>query len=191
MEELYRKATTNPISGGQNTRVLDQVVKDFTKGYVAQIDIDNFKELNDIHGHDYGDRVLKELYNFLYSNLRSKNSSIETEKRQEKIGEFSDMEVIHEHGEEFKILLQVGEKAIAYSIMERLRKGFFNYTRDTKTIFIFPVTFSAGLSYYNKQEKTIEQAFKEADKAMYEAKEMKNKTCIYRLPAHEQLELGL
>lgn len=182
-------ALTNPVTNGNNPLVLEQLIGQIDRCYVVQIDIDNFKGLNDTKGHAYGDLVLKELYEFLESNMRQAGikQKQEIEKRKMRI-KLSD--VIHEHGEEFKILLYADNEKDAYDVVERLRYGFFEFTMNTKDIFEFPVTFSAGISYYDKNRKTKKQAFEEADKAMYEAKNTgKNKTVIYKPKPYEQLEL--
>lgn len=114
------------------------------------LDLDNFKQLNDVHGHQVGDDALVFLANTIKKNIRPED-------------------IISRYGgEEFAILLPstMIEKAISIStrILRNLTKEFFLH--DNKRLLI---TFSAGVAQLRPGESQ-ESFFKRADDAMYRAK---------------------
>ena len=56
----YRMAFVDALSGLPNRRALDETLARLSGEYaIAMVDIDHFKQFNDTHGHDAGDRVLQ------------------------------------------------------------------------------------------------------------------------------------
>lgn len=110
-------------------------------------DVDDFKQINDIHGHDRGDAVLRDIAYELRKRLRS-------------------FELIYRlGGEEFLILLPgIGRRA-GLNIAERLRAAV-ERTRPTGV----RTTISLGLSTARGGEIDYDTLFKAADRALYEAK---------------------
>jgi len=129
---------------------------------LLMIDIDNFKTLNDIFGHQVGDVTVKEIANII------KNSSKETDF------------VCRYGGEEFSVILPQTNKQQAQIIAEKMRqkieKNFFGKELIEKN---FKITVSIGVaSLENKPPSTKEALIATADKAMYKAKNAgKNRTC--------------
>jgi diguanylate cyclase len=126
---------------------------------VAMLDIDNFKKLNDTHGHLVGDEALIHLVRTAKEELRATDI----------IGRMG--------GEEFMIMLPNTAQADAVSVVERLQraltKKFFLNNNDRILI-----TFSAGVAVYEAGESQ-ESIMDRADKALYEAKHTgKNRVCI-------------
>jgi GGDEF domain-containing protein len=78
-EEMRQLAETDPLTGVYNRRALMEKLEqemDRAARYAARltalmIDIDNFKQINDTHGHLVGDVVLKQLATLLRRELRS------------------------------------------------------------------------------------------------------------------------
>lgn len=60
-EELRWRALTDPLTGLGNRRALQHAASLWPSGYVAMIDVDSFKALNDRYGHGRGDAVLRAL----------------------------------------------------------------------------------------------------------------------------------
>lgn len=166
LDELFLKSTTSSVSGGRNLEYLESIKEGIDECYILEIDIDNFKDVNDKMGHDYGNKVLKLLYDYLDDNVRKRSKKRKGD-------------VIHKHGEEYRVILFSNSLRGAEIVANRLREGFTKYTRR-RGEFRKQHTFSGGLSYYKKGEKTLEQACEEADKALLKAKETgKNKVVVY------------
>lgn len=125
------------------------------------IDIDKFKEINDTYGHQTGDYVIKTIAKILKSSTRI-------------------TDILSRYGgEEFAILLPETNEEGAYEVAERLRKIVetydFNYSGKK-----LKVTVSIGVaSYDGKRRSKPETIIKEADTALYEAKNLgRNRTVI-------------
>lgn len=73
---LFEKATTDQMTGVLNKMSTKEVVVDFLKKYyeesniILMIDIDNFKNINDMYGHDVGDQVIISICNIIKSSFR-------------------------------------------------------------------------------------------------------------------------
>lgn len=120
---------------------------------LMMIDIDNFKQLNDTHGHQNGDLVLKEIANLLKDSSRNNDYAC-------RYG-----------GEEFSIILtdtsQDQSVIIAERIRERIEK---NQWSKLKLKFPVTLTVSIGIATFPHDSKTKEGLITKADKAMYVAK---------------------
>jgi len=118
---------------------------------LIMLDIDNFKKLNDAHGHEVGDEALIHLARVVRHHLRP----------QDVLARYG--------GEEFVILLPETGKADAYNTLTRLQRELtreFFMTDHQKIV----ITFSAGVTLVNAGE-SMQPALNRADKAMYQAKQ--------------------
>ncbi len=118
---------------------------------VALLDIDNFKKLNDTHGHDAGDMALVHLTTLVRENLRPTDT------------------VARLGGEEFIILYPESTLEAATAALVRLQRQLTKrlfLANDSKIL----ITFSAGLSVWLPGEP-MDAVIKRADDAMYEAKQ--------------------
>jgi len=156
MSELVRE---DQLTGSLNRRGMDDIFereadradRRNTALCIAMLDLDNFKKLNDTHGHAAGDEALVHLVRIVKQTLRSIDM----------IARFG--------GEEFVIIMpetEIEEAAQAMTRVQReLTKHFF--TSDEKRLFI---TFSAGVALRGPRESQ-DALIKRADKAMYAAKQ--------------------
>ena len=129
------------------------------------IDIDFFKKVNDTYGHASGDTVLRTVAAIIKEHLRE-----------------SDIPARY-GGEEFAVLLPYTHIEEAQIVGERLRKAVeeTSIPIDKKNI---NVTISMGLAEF-EPTLTGEELFKNADKALYEAKESgRNRVCIEKNAKH-------
>jgi diguanylate cyclase (GGDEF)-like protein len=114
---------------------------------IILIDIDHFKQVNDIHGHNTGDAVLIFMAQILKENVR--NSDV--------LGRWG--------GEEFLIILPKRNAQQAFELAEKIRK--------TVELAKFPVvihkTISVGVTQYCPDDSVIE-LIERADRGLYEAK---------------------
>ncbi|WP_321311871.1 ammonium transporter [Halarcobacter sp.] len=151
-KNLHKKAFFDTLTKVLNRAGLfERINKNFlSKEYcVAIIDIDKFKSINDTFGHDIGDSVLKELSSLISSKVRT------------------DDLFARWGGEEFVLILDTNNLAIAQSISEKIRKEVesFHFTK------VKNVTVSMGVSSFRNNEQEFDDVLKNADKALYEAKE--------------------
>ena len=131
---------------------------------VAVIDFDRFKKVNDLHGHDAGDAVLREVANLLRSSVRG-----------------SDVAARY-GGEEFTLLLPDATAAVAEERAEKLR-------RDLQELSIpygshaLNITASFGVAEHAGNVIDASGLMKCADAAVYGAKEAgRNKGVVDREP---------
>lgn len=117
------------------------------------MDIDYFKQVNDTHGHDIGDEVLKEFAARIAANTRGIDLAC-------RYG-----------GEEFVVAMPDTDMTFAYNIAERLRQSI-----ETTPIKIsrapgqLNITISIGIAKAEGASDTAEQLLHRADQALYRAK---------------------
>ena len=116
---------------------------------VAMIDVDYFKRINDTHGHDAGDQVLRKLGELLGAATR--------------MGDF----VARFGGEEFVLLLGDTSSAMAVDICERVQRSVQDH--DWQALVPGGVTVSIGLAQARRGEEAA-ALLRRADAAMYRAK---------------------
>jgi two-component system cell cycle response regulator len=119
---------------------------------VLMIDIDHFKEVNDAHGHQAGDHVLKEIARRLRDALRTVDS----------LGRYG--------GEEFLVVLPHTGEEESRQTAERLRQAIADRPFHAAG-HEFPLTVSIGVASYPSTAETPDALIREADAALYRAKE--------------------
>jgi two-component system, cell cycle response regulator len=154
-------AITDQLTGLHNRRYmsrhLDNLIAQSRKtgktlAFVI-MDIDFFKSVNDVHGHDIGDEVLQEFGRRIVSNIRGIDLAC-------RYG-----------GEEFVVVMPDTDVAFAYSVAERLRKSI-----ETTPVVIsrapgkLAITVSMGIAGSEGDHDTAEALLHRADQALYRAK---------------------
>ncbi|WP_321393148.1 diguanylate cyclase [Emcibacter sp.] len=119
---------------------------------IALVDMDNFKAVNDNHGHVVGDRVLKTVAEAIKESLR--------------VGD----RVYRYGGDEFTVLLSGTHLSEAKKIMERTLKNVAGKTIPAREGEI-STTVSIGVAEQGKDTETAEKLIEKADKALYKSKE--------------------
>ena len=115
------------------------------------MDIDHFKQVNDSHGHDAGDVVIKGVAEIIANSLR-------------------DVDIAARYGgEEFALLLPETDKSHAIDIAERIRKRIEGAHFNWQGIAI-PVTSSAGVAAMPERQQEVADLVRAADQLLYEAK---------------------
>lgn len=165
--ELKNDALTDTLTGLGNRRSAELSLRAMQEHSipfsVLAIDIDHFKQVNDTFGHDSGDRALKALAQIIHSCTRKEDHSCRT------------------GGEEFIILLPHANLNMALGLAERLRQK----VADTNLPDIGHITISIGITEWPLQAETTDQLLKNADLALYSAKEKGRNRCeIYSTREH-------
>lgn len=154
LEEL---ADTDPLTGAYNRAGLQtKIEKLFSSDAAADdlgvmlLDIDHFKHLNDTHGHDMGDKVLKALATVMLVNIRDEDL------------------LARWGGEEFILISRNRSMSSLCEFAEKLREISATYAFGAD--FDIKISASIGLTIAHRGEP-FEAAFKRADQALYRAKQ--------------------
>lgn len=168
--ELRKLAFYDPLTGLPNRALANDRLRQNAARHqrngrllaIAYIDLDGFKEINDLYGHDIGDQVLIQLSKNMKLTLRESDSLA-------RIG-----------GDEFLAILP---DLSAYADLEVLVGRLMNTVRQTIWHNNIPLQLSAsiGVSFFPQQELgDPDQLIRQADHAMYQAKFAgKNRFRIY------------
>ena len=132
------------------TAIFEKVIRENKKLAVATIDIDDFKHINDTHGHNIGDLCIIEVVKILNKNLRGSDL----------LSRFG--------GDEFVILLENITLKNTQTLFERIRNTFENNEIKTHNGFV-KFTVSIGI-FYGREESLVE-SIKVSDEALYYSKE--------------------
>jgi diguanylate cyclase (GGDEF)-like protein len=171
--ELERRATTDPLTGLANHRLLHEILADETARAsrygrnlsLVVLDLDRFKEINDRHGHRTGDEVLRETAHRLGLQIRAGETLA-------RVG-----------GEEFAWVLPETTAAQAGEAAERARHAL----AARPMAGVGTVTFSAGVCDLARATDS-ETLYRLADGALYWAKAGgRNRVVVYRPEVVEDL----
>lgn len=163
---------TDPLTQLRNRRFMEQQLSERDGWYPAQnwlfmmLDLDHFKAVNDLHGHDVGDLVLEQFATLLNQLSRT-----------------DDM-VIRYGGEEFVIVCRNTDEAMACSIAERIRQRVeqFTFGKEEK-----PLTLTCSIGFFSlyidpptsaEYEVPWRSMLKVADLALYAAKNSGRNTWV-------------
>ncbi|MBO9123579.1 MULTISPECIES: PleD family two-component system response regulator [unclassified Rhizobium] len=161
VQQTIELAVTDPLTGLSNRRYLDNHISTLFNRSMARgrplsvliADIDRFKQINDTHGHDAGDDILREFANRVRSTVRGADLAC-------RYG-----------GEEFVVVMPDTSPEIAASVAERLRGVIESVPFVVKgTGQELQVTASFGIASRTPQVITPGHLLKQADVALYEAK---------------------
>jgi len=183
-KQTEKLAMVDSLTNVFNRRYMDIVLKKefnrcerYNKSFsLCIMDLDNFKQINDSKGHQFGDLVLVELSTLIKNTIREEDV------------------ICRYGGEEFIIILPETDTAGAFYLAERVRKAV-----DLTPFFTDNnISFSAGTASYPACAQDITSLIRVADKALYEAKFTgKGKTCeapperrrFWRFPKEWEVEI--
>jgi diguanylate cyclase (GGDEF)-like protein len=165
-ETLEHAALTDGLTGMQNRRYFDDALKEYLEEFrridkpvgLMILDLDHFKQVNDTHGHDVGDEVLRAVANCLKDMTR-----------------YHDV-VARLGGEEFAVVTPNMEAELLSKFAERIRKAIANMSILSGNVRL-KITTSVGLAIWDRKE-TAEEFYRRADRQLYEAKRQgRNRVC--------------
>jgi diguanylate cyclase (GGDEF)-like protein len=167
LEEKERIAFTDSLTGLFNSKF----VLHFLKAELARctrykksvavvfMDIDFFKNVNDLHGHLVGSSVLAEMAKVIRQNVREADT------------------ISRYGGDEYVVVLtEIGQEE-ALRIADRLRCSIEAHRFGQRKGLAIELTISAGVAVFPDHGRTADQLIHRADTAMYEAKR-DNRNCV-------------
>ncbi len=163
---IERRIFVDPLTGVYNRNLLSRIyefidVQDYS---LVLVDVDNFKIINDTYGHDVGDRVLRAIAGRM-QNLVKKDRDL----------------IIRYGGEEFLIFVKRdGNRDRPVLVAERIRKAI-----QSNPVVVnggpIRVSVSVGVLIDVSEERSLEEAIRKADMALYAAKRAgKNRVEVFR-----------
>ena len=165
-QNLERAALTDALTGMQNRRYFDDALKEYLGEFrriekpvgLMIVDLDHFKQINDSHGHDVGDEVLRAVADCLKDMTR-----------------YHDV-VARLGGEEFAVVAPNMDTELLVRFAERIRKAIAGLAVVSGTVRL-KVTASVGLAVWDRKE-SAETLFRRADQQLYQAKKTgRNRVC--------------
>jgi len=172
--ELKKLTLTDHLTGAFNRRFMDDKINQLlarqqrfsAHASLITLDIDDFKKINDEHGHSVGDNVLIEIVKLIKSRIRVLDS------------------VCRAGGEEFVILLPDTNETQAESLGEELRQSI----SDSCIVKNSAVTVSCGVSAAHPSDDR-DGWLRRCDQALYSAKH-KGKNRVVVLPSSFRPKVG-
>jgi diguanylate cyclase (GGDEF)-like protein len=151
------RASTDALTGLPNRRYFDEFCGLLARRRRAEdavgvlmIDIDLFKRLNDTHGHDTGDEVLRAVGGAIMAAVRE------------------DDVPARYGGEEFVVLLRNPSREVALEVGERVRVAVRDL--DLRDFGVSKVSVSVGVAVAGLPDEPIGDLIRSADRALYRAK---------------------
>ncbi|MEI7297968.1 GGDEF domain-containing protein [Paraburkholderia tropica] len=162
VNKLERRAATDPLTGLLNRRSFAHLVDHVMSRHNASreqaalllIDLDGFKEINDVHGHGAGDELLEDFAQTLVSNCRKGDA------------------IARLGGDEFVIFARnLPDRSEVEALAKRIHSAL---SRDDSGASSLPVSASIGVymldGALDAGKLTVTQILQKADRAMYQAK---------------------
>lgn len=156
MKQSFEMAVRDPLTGLYNRyflkdvfyREVERAKRDNTCIALIFLDIDRFKTVNDRHGHETGDKVLRNVAELLRNSFRPYDT------------------VVRYGGDEFVIL----SECKGFDFEKRLKELVIDLERRFKR---YKISISYGFAFTPKESKTLEGTIAIADKRMYQMKKSK------------------
>jgi diguanylate cyclase (GGDEF)-like protein len=154
--ELEKLSVTDQLTGLSNRRYFDDhliIERERAKRHnrklsLVMIDIDHFKRVNDAHGHQVGDSVLREFAGLLQDNVRTTDI------------------ISRWGGEEFIVLLPATSLEDAVSVAKKIQSAVNSYCFSGAG----KLTASFGVSAVDPNSDSNRESVNQADQALYQAK---------------------
>lgn len=164
---LNEQSIRDPLTNAFNRRYLEvlatkeiaQAARHGRNLAILMLDVDHFKQFNDVHGHNAGDAALVGVVNFLHQSIRE--------------GDW----LFRYGGEEFMLLLRDADAEEALLMAEELRQGIEQISVTVNGEVLPTVTASMGISLFPADATDFAQLVALADEALYAAKHQ-GRNCV-------------
>jgi diguanylate cyclase (GGDEF)-like protein len=178
VEDLQKQIITDPLTNLYNRRFLQEYLpqeiakarRTFSSLAVLMFDLDFFKRINDVFGHEAGDTFLKSVAALLRGCIRESDIAC-------RYG-----------GEEFVLVLSGASLDGAMKKAERIRKAVMELDLTVREKPLGRVSTSIGVAVYPEHGIAMETLLRAADEALYEAKENGRNRVVASEPGSEGSE---
>jgi two-component system cell cycle response regulator len=170
IDGLCELSLKDPLTGLGNRRhfravqdrTIDGVARSGDPALLLMLDIDNFKKINDTHGHQAGDQVLQAVARCVASCVRPMDT------------------VARYGGEEFSVVLPNCHTSFGATVAERIRATIEALTITISPVLSLRITISIGGAYAPEWVRSTAELWTErADVQLYRAKkEGRNRVCL-------------
>lgn len=157
--QACQEAGIDGLTGLYNRRKLEgsvrHLLKTETPFSILMLDVDHFKHINDIYGHDQGDAILHQISELLRTHCP--DSVI--------VGRYG--------GEEFIMICPNLQLSRSYDLAEVVRAASAIYNYQIKDEHPVQITVSIGVAYhesFDSKKESLQDIVQDADRALYEAK---------------------
>ena len=163
-QELSYEATHDPLTGLHNRKVFDVRREELAEDDAALliIDVDKFKEINDVHGHMIGDRALKRIAAVMNTSFRHEDLVCRT------------------GGDEFIVIMKgmtPKGRTVVESKISLMGKRLAERLREDEDE-LPEITLSIGIAF--NEDRDADDLYRKADEALYRAKQAgRNRHCFY------------
>jgi len=170
---IFDNMYIDKLTGAYTKRAVETILgKEIKKSYnkkdlsIMMLDLDYFKKVNDIFGHNFGDDVLSSTAHLVLGMIRQTDC------------------LIRYGGEEFLLILPDTPADKAFEVAERIRIAISKKSRsyregDKNAHSKLNVTISIGVAHINNEKISTRDFIERADNALYKAKEDRNKVVLY------------
>lgn len=173
MQQLEQEAGHDALTGLKNRRRFEEDLRaamararrEGTTGALLMIDLDNFKHINDTHGHPAGDRMIEEVAGVLRRRTRESDTLA-------RLG-----------GDEFAVVVPRCSQAEARVVAEAIAEAVRSHAPEHDGV--EPITASVGVAMFGEDPRvSFASLVSEADTAMYAAKDGgRDGVCVFDLNA--------
>jgi len=160
-EALRAQSIRDPLTGWFNRRYMEETLeREISRAArnrrplaVIMLDVDNFKQFNDTHGHEAGDLALQNLCETLRSHIRSEDVAC-------RLG-----------GDEFVLVLPDTAAELATQRAEELRKAVARMDVRYQGRLLEPMILSFGVATFPENGRTLKDLLRASDNALFRAKD--------------------
>ena len=176
LETTKQQANVDELTGLYNRRFLEEYARKLLAMArrksqplgIIMMDLDHFKEFNDVYGHEVGDRILRQFAKTATQAMREANLAA-------RYG-----------GEEFVAILPETDTQGCLRLAERIRIAVERMVVPSGTEKPLPqLTVSLGIAVYPDHGHTLEELLQASDKALYESKRAGRNRCTIYVPLEE------
>ena len=169
LETSHSMAFRDELTGLGSRRALNEYLQRLSGTYtLAMVDIDHFKRVNDTHGHDIGDQVLKMVAGCL-AQVKGGGKAFRYGGEEFMLvfsGKESDYSLPHLEA----LRVKIAQSVFALRSKSRPKKKPKNKSSRRANPQTLKVTVSMGVAQHHERKQSAEQVIKQADTALYRAK---------------------